>query len=163
MEYNDGKIKVRKSVRADVDFISTRMRKSDIDEIWASNHVEPKEALMRGLDNAIYCQTIENGTPIAMFGICPHDLLGHSATIWMLGTDSLDKIKFKFLRHSREYVDAMLDYYYYLDNYVDVRNEKSIAWLKFLGATFDEPKPYGVDGKLFQHFYFKRNVPCATR
>ena len=157
MEYVFDKIKVRKSVKSDAEYIATRMRHSDIQEIWASNHVEPLEALRKGMEHSIYCRTIENGPPIAMFGICPKDILGNSATLWMLGTDALNKIKIKFLRHNKEIINAMLDYYSYLDNYVDVRNQKSIEWLRFLGAKFDEPAPYGVEGKNFQHFYFTKD------
>lgn len=156
MDYDDGKIKVRKSVKDDAYRVAARMRKSDVDEIWASNHVDPLDALLRGLDHSIYCRTIENGKPIAMFGICPKDILGNSATVWLLATDDLSKINLKFLRHSKEFVNAMLDYYNHLDNYVDIRNQKSIEWLKFLGAKFDEPAPYGVEGRMFQHFSFTK-------
>ena len=155
-DYNDGKIRVRASVKSDVRPVAENIRLSDREEIWASNHISPEEALSKGLENSIYCRTIENGYPIAMFGICPHELLGHSASIWLLGTDSLEKIKIKFLRHCRSYIDAMLEYYGYLENYVDVRNTKSIEWLKYLGAKFDPPAPYGKEGLMFQHFSFTK-------
>ena len=97
MDYDDGKIKVRKSVREDVRYVADKMRTSDREEIWASNHLTPEEALKKGMDKSIYCRTIENGFPIAMFGICPQNILGNKANIWMLGTDDLNKIKVKFL------------------------------------------------------------------
>jgi len=74
----------------------------------------------------------------------------------LFGTEDINKIKIKFLRHCKEYVSAMLEYYEYLENYVDVRNSQCIAWLKYLGAEFDKPEPYGVEGQMFQHFSFKR-------
>ena len=156
MDYDDGKLRVRKSTKADAYGIAVNMRQSDRNEIWASNHLDPIDALKKGIELSVYCRTIENGKPIAMFGICPRDILGTSATIWMLATDDLNKINMRFLRHSKEFVNAMLDYYEYLENYVDVRNQKSIEWLTFLGAKFDEPAPYGVEGKPFQHFSFTK-------
>lgn len=156
VDYDDGKIRVRQPRSGDVQKISSNMREADRAEIWASNHLLPEDALRLGLEGSLYCRVIENGSPIAMFGICPVNIIGDHAVIWMLGTDGLEKIKIKFLRHCREYVETMLNYYSYLDNYVDVRNKKSIAWLEFLGAKFDDPAPHGEDGLMFQHFYFNR-------
>ena len=155
-DYDNGTIRVRPSVKDDISPIADNLRESDRAEIWASNHIEPYEAIKKGFDKAIYCRTIENGSPIAMFGVCPQELLGQRATIWLLGTEDINKIKIKFLRHCKEYVSAMLEYYEYLENYVDVRNSQCIAWLKYLGAEFDKPEPYGVEGQMFQHFSFKR-------
>lgn len=155
-DYDQNNIKVRNCRKSDIEYVAEKMRESDRQEIWASNHLFAGEALEKGIDKSIYCKTVVNGNPIAIFGICPQYLLGHRATIWMLGTEDLGKIKIRFLRHCREYINAMLEYYEYLDNYVDVRNAVSIAWLKFLGAKFDKPQAYGVDGELFQHFYFTK-------
>jgi hypothetical protein len=46
------------------------------------------------MKHSIFCKTIfYKGSPIAMFGIVPHDILGDAATVWMLGTDDIKKIK----------------------------------------------------------------------
>lgn len=155
-DYDDGKIRVREAKNEDIERIARDMRQGDKDEIWASNHLAPVDAIRIGMQNSVYCRVIENGSPIAMFGICPVTIIGDHAVIWMLGTNGLDKIKIKFLRNCRAYIDTMLAMYDYLDNYVDVRNTKSIAWLKFLGARFDEPRPYGAENMMFQHFSFSR-------
>lgn len=155
-DYNDGKIRVRQAREEDIESIAEKMRQGDKDEIWASNHLAPQDALRLGMESSVYCRVVENGSPIAMFGICPVTIIGDHAVIWLLGTDGLDKIKIKFLRNCKSYIDTMLSMYSYLDNHVDVRNVKSIAWLRFLGAKFDEPKPYGAEGLMFQHFYFDR-------
>jgi len=149
-------IRVRKSVKGDLRDIADRMRNADKKEIWASNNIAPLEALIKGLDNSVYCRTVENGRAILMFGVAPEDILGNRAAVWMLSTDDLDNIKIHFLRNCRKYVDEMLEYYEYLENYVDCENTKCIQWLKFLGANIDEPAPYGVEGKLFRHFSFTK-------
>jgi len=160
-DYDDGKIRTRQVANGDIRYIAENMRMSDREEIWVSDHIRPEQALINGVEASIYCRTIENGSPIGMFGICPQELLGTKATVWLLGTEDLKKIKIKFLRNCKRYVNGMLEYYDYLENYVDVRNKKSILWLKFLGAKLDEPAPYGVEGLMFQHFSFtkgKKNV-----
>jgi hypothetical protein len=51
----------------------------------------------------------------------------------------------------------MLDLYPHLENYVDVRNELSIKWLRWLGFQFDpQPIPYGVWEMPFFRFRMER-------
>ena len=155
--YNQDGIRVSYSVQKDVDYLKTRLRKDDIVEIWASNHLTPREALQKSLNESFISLTIHNGSPIAMFGVNGHSILGEKACIWMLGSDDLEKIKIRFLKNNHNFINYFLGYYPYLYNHVDDRNKKSIKWLKFLGAKIDEPKPYGKDGKDFRYFMFKRN------
>jgi len=156
MIYNDGKIKVRKAEKSDIEHIASNMRESDIEEIWASHHEEPKKALESGLESSIFACTIENGVPIAMFGICPYNIIGDTASIWMLATDDLNKMKKTFVKNNKKIIDIMLEYYPILENYVDARNEQSIKWLKLCGAEMDEPVPFGVEQLPFRHFTFRR-------
>jgi len=155
--YDKDGITVRNSIMADVDSLKNKIRQSDVDEIWASNNVDPEEALRRGIAESIYCCTICNGSPIGIFGIVPETILGNKAVIWMLSSEEIKKIKVKFLRTNREFIDNMLEFYPYLYNYVDARNEQSLKWLKHCGATIkDEAEPYGVEGKPFKYFHFNR-------
>ena len=156
MYYDDGEVRVRESTKEDAEQLAGLMRKSDIDEIWASNHLTPIEALKQGIDNSTFCLTVENGRPIAMFGIACDQIISRKAVVWLLASDDLVKIQKRFLRYSKTFIYIMLDRYPYLENYVDVRNEKSIKWLKLCGATIEKPEPYGADQKMFSHFYFRR-------
>lgn len=111
---------------------------------------------MDGLKNSLYCFTVCDERPICIFGIVPENLIGSKAVIWMLGTDEMEKIKIRFVKNSRKMIDMLLDRYEYLHNYVDCRNHKTIAWLKFLGAELKSPVSYGVDSDLFRYFSFTR-------
>lgn len=155
--YDQNGIRVRTAVKADVDAMKGRLRDSDVHEIYASHHRKPEEALKMCVENTIFAATIENGRPIGIFGINTDNILGDRATIWMLGTDDLDKISTRFLRNNPKFIEMMLEYYPYLENYVHEKNTKSISWLKFLGATIEDKQPYGLDGEMFHHFYFKRS------
>lgn len=154
--YNQNGIIVRRSIKADVEYLKNHLKQNDIDEICASNNLAPEEALKEGLKNSIFCCTVLDDNPIMMFGVVPETLLGKKGIVWMLSSSELIKIQRRFLRHSRHFIDMMLEFYPYLCNYVDERNKESIAWLKFCGAVIKEPIPYGVEGKLFHYFYFKK-------
>lgn len=155
--YEKGTVIVRRSKPSDVDRLAPHLRQSDVEEIWASNRIKPYEALSEGLTSSIFCLSIENnGRVICMFGINPLSVVGDKAVVWMLASNELDKIKIKFLKHSKEFVNMMLSFYPYLFNYVDVRNKKSIEWLKFCGANIEEAKSFGVEESLFHYFSFER-------
>ena len=155
--YNQDGIKVRPSTQEDVDFLKHRLRKSDIDEVWASDHIAPEEALQQSFLRALQSFTIENGQPIGMFGINSEDLIDQKARIWLLASNDLDKIKIRFLINCRKYIQMFLNIVPYLENWVDIRNTRYINWLHFCGATFDKPERYGPDELTFQHFYFKKD------
>jgi hypothetical protein len=91
----------------------------------------------------------------AIFGVA-------GGMLWMLGTDRINDIQVAFLRKNHKFIKMFLIFFESLENWVDVRNQMSIQWLKWLGAEFDEPAPYGVEGKLFQHFVIRRNALCAS-
>ena len=155
--------RVRKAQYSDIDTIACAMREADKQEIWDSHHVTPKEALVQSYRESVICLTITlEGRPIGMFGVSPHTLVGYSGTVWLLGTEAICHINKKLLRRSREFVKIMLSYYPHLENFVSIKNESSVRWLKFCGAVFAEPVPYGVEGKLFMRFTFEREkTPCV--
>lgn len=153
MDFESGNAKVRKARFDDIKEISKNMRQSDIDEVWASNHLTPIEALERSYKESVICLTIVlYGKPIGMFGVCPFTLIGKGGRVWLLGTTDLCLVSKKLLRYSKKFIDIMLSYYPYLTNYVSVKNKLSIRWLKFCGARFSDPAPYGVEKELFCKF-----------
>ncbi len=155
--YSEDGIIVRRSTKSDVVELAPRMRQSDIQEVWASHHYLPEQALRHSLDDSILALTVENnGEVVAMFGICAESVLGENAAIWLLASDELEKIKIRFLKHSRQFIDLMLCYYPNLMNHVDSRNKESIAWLKFCGAKIHDAQPFGIDQLPFHFFTFTK-------
>lgn len=153
--YSQNKIIVRDSTVADVLSLAYSMRPSDRQEIYDSHHHGPQEALDISLKHSALCFTVENnGDVVAMFGACPDSVLGDSATVWMLSSPGLDRIRRRFARRSKFFIDFMLSIYPYLENYVSVKNTASIKWLKMCGAKFMEPKPYGLENQMFMKFWF---------
>ena len=156
--YKSKKVRVRDTRLSDAFELAVKLRKEDVEEIWASHHRTPEEALVEGVSSSSLCFTIErNEKPIAIFGVVPETILGSSAIIWLLGSEDINKVSKAFIRNSRQFVTIFLDHYTYLHNWVHVNNKKSIQWLKYIGAKFDEAKPYGLEGEEFHYFNFRRS------
>lgn len=152
-------IVVRRTLISDVDKLKNRLRPSDIQEVLASHNYTSEAALMLSIQESTISLTIEyDNEAVAMFGINPDSALGNKATIWFLGSSAIDKKKIRFLRHGQAFIDLFLSLYPYLYNYIDARNKKSIAWLKFLGAKIQEAKPYGFEQLPFHYFSFERTI-----
>ena len=153
--YDKDGIVVSRSVISDIAKMKNNLRPSDVKEVWASHHYTPCQALEACVYKAIFACTIKNGKPLGIFGINTDNIVGTRATIFMLSTPDLDKIERRFVRNSRAFIRLMLSYYPYLDNWVHADNKQSIKWLRWLGAVIEEPKPYGIEGEMFHHFYFE--------
>lgn len=155
--YEKNGIRVRTSKKEDCDYLKDNLKQEDVKEIFSSHHHTPEEALKLSLEKSLFCATVENGRPIAVFGISVENLLGDKATIWMLSTRDLKKIGKRFLKNSKSFVKYMLEYYPVLENYVHWENKESIKWLRWLGADIEEAEPFGIEKELFHHFTFRRN------
>ena len=147
---------IRDSAHPDILPIATFMRKADVNEIWASHMLYPYEALVHGFENSKVCITAEHkGVPVMMAGVVP--INEETASVWMLGTPEVDRLTVRFCKISRNVVSILLGFYPKLYNYVDVRNKKSIEWLKWCGAKFESPAPYGISKLPFQFFILEKN------
>jgi len=155
--YSQDGITVERSTRQDAEFIAFNMRKQDRDEIWASHNFTPQQAVKYSIEKTIFCLTVKiENRPVCLFGVNGVTILGNSGVVWLLSTDEIEKIGFRFARHSRHFVNIMLEYYPVLFNHVSVENTVSINWLKMLGAKFDTAKPFGIEQRLFRYFSFHK-------
>ena len=156
--YNKDGITVEKSTREDAEYIAKHMRQADVQEIFDSHHFSPEEAMDFTIKNTIFCLTVKvKGVPAIIFGINGDSVLSERGTIFMLGTDDIQKLRFRFVRHSRKFIDMMLEQYSYLYNFVSADNFLSVGWLKFLGAQIEDAKPYGMEQRPFHYFSFSRS------
>jgi len=133
------------------------MRQADVDEIWASNHHTPIEALLKGwmLSERSVVVTV-NDEPCVMIGLVIRDILSGSGVPWLLGTENALKYKRHFIKQVPAVINEMLNISPKLFNYVHVENKISINWLKRIGFTFDEPAPYGYENEMFYRFHLER-------
>jgi len=160
-ENNAVKIKnvdIRKSTMQDIVYLKTRLRKHDIDEIWASSHLKPVEALTYSFYLSTICLTVIQGEPVGMFGLVEDPADENRAIIWMLGSERLNKVSREVIRDTKYIIDGFLDNYDVLFNHVDARNTKAIRWLRYLGADINDAEPFGKEGLLFHRFTFRRMI-----
>lgn len=143
------------ATEAHIPVIAANMREADKVEIWLAAASDPESALRNGLARSSQCYTcLVNGRPAFMFGVCPQSLLGRTATVWMLGTDDIYKIKFgrREIRAMAKYVAKLAQGFDVIENWVWDENKTSIRWLKYLGFTVEEPEEAGVYQAPFRHF-----------
>jgi len=144
-------MKIKITTYADCIELASRLRKSDITEIWSSHHLEPLEALLLGLEysNEIYSVFFDNKL-VLIFGIT---LDNNIYCPWMLASNDINEHPVTFYRQSKKIIKDIIQGYEYLENYVDANNTDSIKWLKWLGFTIDKPVPFGLEQKLFHRFF----------
>lgn len=151
-------IKFIEPTKEAIEIIAADMRQADIDEIWASHHYTPVEALMEGWKDSYLSAivTIED-EPCVMLGLVIHDILSGSGVPWLLGTENVLKHKREFVRQVPAVIDMMLDICPKLTNFVHVENRASVRWLKRIGFILDDPLPYGCENELFHRFHLERS------
>jgi hypothetical protein len=133
------------------------LRESDRQEIAASHAHTPYEAMSYGLrHSSFYATVLYAGEPVAMFGVVESEENKRAGAVWLLATNGIYRMRWTFLKLSRQYLNLMMSRYPLLYNFVDERNTVTIKWLAWCGAVFDEPKPYGVQGLPFRYFTFER-------
>ena len=130
------------------DQIASRMRLSDVNEIKAISGSNPWEAARRAviISEYAFCGLVE-GDPFYLFGFSGGTAIGDRKWIWGLGTEGLERHQRTFWPASKNFIAFARGHAGELMNYVDCRNRLSIRWLKRLGFTFEEPAPYGVEGR----------------
>lgn len=151
-------ITVRQSVAADGAIIAANLRECDRAELEASTSVKPVKAITDSIRLSAAAWTAEiDGIPIAVFGVTPTSLLAGIGSPWLLATTDCDSVTVPFVRLTRTYIPIMQSLFPVLENLVDVRNKKSIRWLKRLGFEFHEAEPHPYSGLLFCRFEMRLN------
>lgn len=133
--------------------LAPRLRRADADEVWASGHFRPEEALRLSLGLSLMAWAgLVDGVPMCLFGVSPVSLMSGVGAPWMLGAEGLERYAVPFLRRNRTYVAEMAALCPRLENHVDARNALSIRWLRWLGFTIHPAAPHGPFGMPFHRF-----------
>lgn len=89
---------------------------------------------------------------VCMFGIVPGTLLTGTGRPWMMATHRLDRWPVALNKLVKGYLGRMLKEFPHLENWVDGRNVRHVAWLKRLGFTIHPAQPAGPFGVPFHRF-----------
>lgn len=81
-----------------------------------------------------------DGKTVCVWGMVPPTLLSDQAYIWLFTHDELVREhQFVFVRRSQRMIEQMLEEYPRIVGHCLVDSQRSIRWLKWLGATFGPP------------------------
>lgn len=148
------RLEIRPSLPGDTWLLANRVRKADVDELWAGLRYTPEQAIRYGLQHSSVVRTaFIEGEAAAIYGVVPREGAGIP---WAVFTTTIDRHALTFLRGSRRELESMREGYDRLVNVVDARNTLAVRWLQWLGFALDEPVPYGPDGVLFHRFWWRR-------
>ena len=87
---------VREATIEDALYLSTRLRKADLEEIEASSGQPPEEALLQGFHSSKHCWVaVYNHKPFLIFGACP--VVEDVGCVWALGSDDIVRARVGFL------------------------------------------------------------------
>lgn len=150
---------IRPAEGVDIDIIACDMRPADLAEIAATGTEDPVESLSNSMELSVpSCYTITaDGLPIAMFGIAPVELIPDFGSIWLLGTEEIERYPTAFLRLCKTTLPRLMAPYDMVFNLMDVRNELHVKFVKWLGFTFIRERSFGPEGLPFYEFALINN------
>lgn len=133
-----------------------RIRDDDARELEDGYGEDPYFVLGQSFAASVLCwAAVVDRETIAMFGVVPRGPWP-AGRPWMIGTKDLDKHRFKFVKGCREVVQEMLGTFPSLENVVDVRNRKTIRWLRWLGFDFGKIILVGQKNLPYQIFSMEK-------
>jgi len=134
-------------------YVAENMRAHDVEEVYLQSRLKPYDGLRITCLCSPYKKTaLIEGEPVAIFGASANSLLSGKGMPWILCTDQVCRYPQTYLRHSRQWVKRMSEYFPTLENYVNVNNKFTIKWLKWCGFDILEPIEYGPFKKPFHPF-----------
>jgi hypothetical protein len=75
-----------------------------------------------------------------IWGVIPPSLMSDQAYLWLYTTDVIKGHEFLLVRHSQMVIEDVLDQYPSIVGHAIIGSDKSIRWLKWLGAKFGPPQ-----------------------
>ena len=79
-----------------------------------------------------------------IWGLIPPTLMSNQAYLWLYTTNAIIGHEFVLVRHSQLVMEEMLEEYPTICGHAIAGADKSIRWLKWLGAKFGEPQGKGI-------------------
>ncbi len=109
------------------------MRREDSTEVLALGYT-PFDALRVSLEASFVAEAAVLGDDVAaMWGAVAEAYAGGKAFLWMLGTEHVPRNIKPLLRGSRSFVTYCHQFYPLLECLVDMRYEKAVRWINWMG------------------------------
>ncbi|WP_238919399.1 hypothetical protein [Achromobacter xylosoxidans] len=152
-------LRIRPAALDDAVNLVEDLRPQDAAEILAvhGERADLAQAIRTAITRSSHAWSAFYGAQIAMIGgVAPIGSLlgGNIGSPWLLGSRLMFRRPGALTRTGRRYVAFMHTLYPDLENFIDVRNRVSIAWLQRLGFTihFERPVLMGPDRVPFYPF-----------
>lgn len=136
----------------EVNYVIKHLREADYEEVRASHGPMFMYTLRKIAEMPETKVGLVDGTPVALFGLEPGGIIQRGGTPWLVATDKLQENGIAFLKRNKQWVKEMHEKYGVLSNHVYYRNDKSIAWLEWLGFDIQGLRPYGYANLPFHRF-----------
>lgn len=99
-----------------------------------------QETMHRALENSSRLWIgVDGDKVLALWGLIPPTLLSDTAYLWLFTTEHLTGHTFVLIRHSQRAVQEMLKEFPTIVGHAKVGARRSMQWLRWLGAVFEEP------------------------
>jgi hypothetical protein len=133
---------------------------ADRAEILALGH-DPEWAIRNSVETSLECVAIRgDGRLACLTGVGKSAALDDAVYPWLLSTDMILLHPKHCLKMSKLILNRWLAVHPYMTNFVDVRHERAIRWLTWLGANLELVDQYGPFKRPFYKFSFGA-LPCA--
>jgi len=148
------RIVARAAEPADATALAPRLRAADVEEIHAAfGPVDIADALRASLRSSVKAWTATlDGEPLFIGGVGCLSFVSGVGSPWLVAAEEATRYPAALTRVAKGFVPEMLELFPRLENWVDVRNKASAAWLARLGFTLYDPEPYGPQGLPFHRF-----------
>lgn len=101
--------------------------------------------LQRWLARSEHVWVGENdGELVCTWGLVPPTLLSDYAYLWMISFPGAEEHQFVLVRHSQLQIQEMLKRHPYIIGHCEAKAERSIRWLRWLGAEFKATPKNGL-------------------
>lgn len=152
-------IDVRPAVRADAEYIASRLRAEDRAEVEAATGRSPSEIVPLSFDLSTQCYAIRHAfdsqvddQPCALFGVADDAEVEGLGLVWLLATEDVFDVRASVLEAAPYYLNTMSTRYPLgLHNLVDHRNLLHLRWC--LKTGFVEIGQVELNGFPFHHIY----------
>jgi hypothetical protein len=144
-------VTIRPAEREHCDHIAANMRQLDAKEVWASSGLTPLGALVSSLAmSCVAWVALEDGEPVAMWGIGQHPDAPKVGVPWFLATDAVNRHPVTMVRAGREMVALMDQLYDHLVQVVHHEQADTSRWLEAIGfQRTDILEDYGIGQDTF--------------
>jgi hypothetical protein len=144
---------VRRAIEGDAEALAANLRDVDRREIAATSLADPLAAIRRCLANSEKTWVGElDGELMFVSGISDRNFMSARRAPWLLGTPLIETRPWPFLRYTKAKMPELIAAYPHMENHIDARSTRTIAWLAWLGFTIHPAMPYGALSRPFHRF-----------